>query len=250
MKIDAIIQVRSNSSRLKNKCYKFFHHKTYLEILISRVKKSKYIDNIIIATTNKKEDDRVEIISKRNGLKCIRGSENNVFKRFNLYISSYRKKYFLRITGDRIFFDWKLNDFLIKKFYNKNFDYVNFTNSIYPGQPNDFTGELINSQKFRKALNFKLSKEMKEHIYPYFLNKKSRLLELPKTHILFNSLTLDTKEDLNLFRELKFKFKKITNIETKKIIQFFIEKFFLQQKHSKMKLHNKIKNLVLKKTSN
>ena len=53
-KIACIIQARSNSKRLPNKILKKISGRTVLEILISRLKKSKKIDKIIIATTKKK----------------------------------------------------------------------------------------------------------------------------------------------------------------------------------------------------
>ena len=53
-KIACIIQARSNSKRLPNKILKKISGRTVLEILISRLKKSKKIDKIIVATTKKK----------------------------------------------------------------------------------------------------------------------------------------------------------------------------------------------------
>ena len=50
-----IIQARIGSSRLRGKILKKIKNKTFLEILISRIKKSKKISNIIVATTKKKK---------------------------------------------------------------------------------------------------------------------------------------------------------------------------------------------------
>ena len=54
MKIIACIQVRMNSSRLKNKALKNIFNKTSLEWVIESTRKSKYVDEIVIATTNDK----------------------------------------------------------------------------------------------------------------------------------------------------------------------------------------------------
>ena len=54
MNFDTIIQARMNSSRLPNKVLLNYKDLTPLSILIKRLKKSKYLNRIIIATTKKK----------------------------------------------------------------------------------------------------------------------------------------------------------------------------------------------------
>ena len=58
MSFTAIIQARTNSSRLPNKVLLNYKNLTPLSILIKRLKKSKYLKKIIIATTKKKNDDK------------------------------------------------------------------------------------------------------------------------------------------------------------------------------------------------
>ena len=58
-KILATIEARTNSNRLPEKVLKKINNLTLLEILISRVKKSKYIDQIVVATTRNKNDMHV-----------------------------------------------------------------------------------------------------------------------------------------------------------------------------------------------
>ena len=50
--ICAIIQARCESIRFPGKILSRINNKTSIEILINRLKKSKYIDKIIIATSN------------------------------------------------------------------------------------------------------------------------------------------------------------------------------------------------------
>ena len=76
------IQVRMNSKRLPRKvCLELEKSKTVLEVLIDRVKKSKYVDQILIATTKNEADNRVVKIAKRKGCLFYRGSEKNVLNR-------------------------------------------------------------------------------------------------------------------------------------------------------------------------
>ena len=61
-----IIEARMNSSRLPGKvCIELEKSKSALEILIDRVRKSKYVNEILIATTRKKIDNKIVKIAKK-----------------------------------------------------------------------------------------------------------------------------------------------------------------------------------------
>ena len=59
-KIVASIEARMNSSRLPGKVLKTIQSETILQIMVNRVKHSRFIDDIIIATTNNPLDDPIE----------------------------------------------------------------------------------------------------------------------------------------------------------------------------------------------
>ena len=84
MNFDTIIQARMNSSRLPNKVLLNYKNLTPLSILIKRLKKSKHLKRIIIATTKKKSDNRIVKFCKENKIFFFRGDENNVLKRYYL----------------------------------------------------------------------------------------------------------------------------------------------------------------------
>ena len=56
MKYLAIVQARTNSSRLPNKVITKILKKTVIEILLYRLSNSQLIEKIVIATTRKRED--------------------------------------------------------------------------------------------------------------------------------------------------------------------------------------------------
>ena len=57
-----IIQARTGSSRLRAKVLKKINNKTILEIMLSRIKDNNF--RIIVATTFKKQDDKIIILQK------------------------------------------------------------------------------------------------------------------------------------------------------------------------------------------
>ncbi len=65
MKIGAIIQARSGSTRLPNKHFLKVNNQPIIVELINRLKKIKTISDIIIATTKKKQDNKFINLSKK-----------------------------------------------------------------------------------------------------------------------------------------------------------------------------------------
>lgn len=84
MKVGAIIQARMGSTRLPGKVMKEIKGKTVLSHVIERVKQSKLIDDIVIATTVLDRDKAIEDEALKNGVKIYRGSEDDVLARYFL----------------------------------------------------------------------------------------------------------------------------------------------------------------------
>ena len=62
-KVSAIIQARFDSQRLPGKVLLKIRNKTILEHVFLRLKKSKKIDEIIVATSNHKNDSKIDFIN-------------------------------------------------------------------------------------------------------------------------------------------------------------------------------------------
>jgi len=58
-KVLVIIQARLGSTRLPNKAFKKIGKRTIIEMITNRISKSKNIDNLIVATTNKNVDKKL-----------------------------------------------------------------------------------------------------------------------------------------------------------------------------------------------
>jgi spore coat polysaccharide biosynthesis protein SpsF len=69
IKILVTIEARMTSTRLPGKvCLELEKSKTVLGILIDRIRKSKHINEILIATTKNKIDDKIVEIAKKKRL--------------------------------------------------------------------------------------------------------------------------------------------------------------------------------------
>ena len=78
MKVVAIVQARLGSVRLPKKVLKPITGKPMIELLLNRLSKSKELSDIIVATSNRIENDELESLIETLGFKCTRGSEYDV----------------------------------------------------------------------------------------------------------------------------------------------------------------------------
>ena len=69
VKVGAIIVSRSNSSRLKNKAFLKIGNLTSIEHCIKNTQRMKYLDEVILATTNLSIDRRYNSYVKKTGVK-------------------------------------------------------------------------------------------------------------------------------------------------------------------------------------
>ncbi|WP_431165297.1 cytidylyltransferase domain-containing protein [Tenacibaculum halocynthiae] len=171
MKIVIITQARTGSTRLPNKVLKKIAHKTLLEIHLERISQSKLATHIIVATTNKIEDNLIEEESKKMNIVCSRGSENDVLDRFYQAVKKLHPDYIVRVTSDCPLLDPQLIDTVIKTTVDKKVDYCsNVQEETFPD------GQDIEVFTY-KALelawkNAKLISE-REHVTPYIRNNSS-----------------------------------------------------------------------------
>lgn len=213
-KVGIIIEARSASKRLPNKHFLKIKQKKIIDILIDRLKRVKSANQIILATTRKKEDDKFEIVAKKHKILFYRGSERNVFKRVLKAGCNYKFEILCRVTGDCPLIDPELVDNLVLKFKReKNAEYAN----NFPGLPNGMACEIFYLNCLKRADKMKMNSHDKEHVtlfirrnsnkfknYTFKAEKKNFLPEL--------NITLDEKEDfilikkvyLNLYRKKNF----------------------------------------------
>ena len=86
MKIVGIVQVRMGSSRLPGKTMKDIKGKPMIWHLIERLKKSETLDSIVIATSDKENDDLIADFAQKNGKGCLQTIQIRYIVKFLLSI--------------------------------------------------------------------------------------------------------------------------------------------------------------------
>ena len=124
-----IVQARMTSTRLPGKVMKIVCGKPLLEHFINRLKRVKYADQIVIATTVNDTDNIIVNLCKKLDTLYYRGSEEDVLGRYYEAAVEYGGDIIIRITSDCPVIDPEVVDSLIN-FYTNNiekYDYVSNT---------------------------------------------------------------------------------------------------------------------------
>lgn len=203
-KIVAIIQARMGSSRLPGKTLVDILGKPLLYHIVQRIKASKYIDEIIIATTTESIDQAIVKFAKENDLLFYMGSVNDVLDRF--YNASIRVNadIVVRITADDPFKDPVIIDKVITYLItHPELDYA--SNTIKPTYPEGLDVEVLRFNALKNAYeNAKLRSE-REHVTPYVWKNPEKFnianIENDKD-LSYYRWTLDYEEDLEFVRKV------------------------------------------------
>ncbi len=189
MRTGAIIFSRMTSKRLPGKAMIQISGKTLLERVIERTEQIKNIEHFCIATSNDKEDDKIALFAKQNKINLYRGSLNNVIHRALEAAKKYQYDSFLRICGDRPFFDIDIYDKMISVHKTGKYD---ITTNIFPRTvPPGLTGEIIDVKSLGKVLKYTSNTLDREHVTRYYYNNSEKFK-------IFNCDFLHKKENLKL----------------------------------------------------
>lgn len=196
MKTVVIIQARMGSTRLPGKVLKKVIGKTVLEHVIDRVIKSKEVDEIVIATTDRLEDEAIVKEAIRLGVKFYRGSEDDVLGRYYNAAKENNAAIVIRITSDCPLIDPIIMDNMIKVYKSNSCDYI--SNTISRTYPRGLDCEVFSFQVLEQAFNNTTENYQREHVTPYIYENKQLFDIKQYLDEEDNSdlrCTLDTQED-------------------------------------------------------
>lgn len=207
MRIVATIEARVGSSRLPGKVLKKFGDVTSLELMVERVKKSKLVSDVVIATTVSSKDDEIVKLAEKINCKYYRGSEDDVLERVLLAAQSASADIIVELTGDCPFLDGELIDDAIETYQDKKVDY--FYNRLIPGLPDGFDVQVFSLAKLKEISLLTNDPIDRVHVSCYFYNNPDKYLcsgkEIPKDSVMFwpdLGLTLDQMEDYKFLGEI------------------------------------------------
>lgn len=197
----AILQARMSSSRLPGKVLKTINGKPILAYEIDRIKQSKKIDKIVLATSMNPEDDPLETLARDNNIDCYRGDLHNVLKRFYDCATEYNADIIVRLTGDCPIIDPMIIDDVISLFQNENSDYT--SNAVERTYPDGLDVEVFSYKALKTAYLNAQKEDEKEHVTKYiYSHSESFKISHLKNDIDYSYIrwTLDTIDDFYFFK--------------------------------------------------
>lgn len=198
-----IIQARQGSTRLPNKTLVEIEGRPLLWHIINRIKSSKLINEIVVATTTNKIDNKLEDWLKNNNLNFYRGSENNVLERFYFAAKQYNPTLIVRITADDPFKDPSIIDSVIEMLLKENLDFA--YNNNPPTFPEGLDTEVFTFSSLERAYHESKDPFEQEHVTQYFYRHPEKFKQKNfsyKDNISHLRWTIDKEEDLKMAKEV------------------------------------------------
>lgn len=225
MKIVCIVQARMGSERLPGKVMKDLLGKPMIEYTLRRLQQSRYIDEVILATSDKKEDTPLAEYVVKAGFHTFRGDEANVLKRYICANEIYKGDVIIRVTGDCPLIDGMILDNVVTYFMANKYDYVRLDvpNTFVRGFDVEiFSKEALN-RVYEIVKNEPDESPYKEHVTFYMYKHPQKfkigIVEGSELYKKDYRLCVDTKEDFEIVENIYLHFGNMY-VSAKEVVEY------------------------------
>lgn len=205
MKVVAIMQARMGSTRLPRKVLRKVLGRTLLSYQLERVKRSNYIDEILVATTDQDQDDAIVSFCQVMKVAYYRGSETDVLKRYYEAASHVNADVIVRLTSDCPIIDPVQIDKVIESYLSHQHPLQYVSNTLKRTLPRGMDTEVFSFQALKEAYEKADSKLDREHVTRYMVNNP-QIFNLSNVsnseNYSHHRWTVDTMEDFTLIKQI------------------------------------------------
>lgn len=199
MRVVAIIQARTGSTRLPGKVLEDLAGEPMLARVVTRVRRAT-VDETVVATTGLPSDDVVEELCVERGWPCYRGAAEDVLDRYYQAAGEFGAEVVVRVTSDCPFIDAEVIDRVIEAF-KAGRPAVDYAANVLPPRtfPRGLDVEVMTAQALAAAWREDDNPASREHVTPYLYRHPERFALLGVTNLTDLSAhrwTVDTPEDL------------------------------------------------------
>lgn len=200
-KLGIIVQAHVGSTRLPNKMLKDLCGKTVLGHVISRLKRVKGADVLIIATSDLPEDDAIVKECQKYHTNIFRGSNEDVLSRFYHAAVEYRLTDIARVCADNPIIDWNIIDDEIAAYRTGEYERINPSRNV----PLGAGCEIFSFDMLKEAYENAREHYQHEHVTPY-LNECYAPPHCPLYPNDYSKyrFTLDTEQDWKLIQNIYY----------------------------------------------
>jgi len=167
-----ILQARMSSTRLPGKVLEPIMGRTLLACQIERVRRSRGIDRLVVATSCNPEDLPIADECRKQNIDVYRGDLYNVLDRFYQAARRYHAEHIMRLTGDCPLIDPQIVDALISFYLEAECDYA--SNCRPPSYPDGLDAEVFTFAALENAWRESTLPEEKEHVVVHIITHPER----------------------------------------------------------------------------
>jgi spore coat polysaccharide biosynthesis protein SpsF (cytidylyltransferase family)/predicted dehydrogenase len=183
------------------KVIKPMHGKPMIVHMLDRLKLSNVLDDIIICTSKEKQDDPLANIADKEGVKCYRGSADDVIARLMGAADKYKVDYIVNITADCPFVDHEYINYIVDCYKETNADLIRAWDL-----PHGAFSYGIKTDALREVIKLKATNDT-EVWYQYFVDtNKFNVVDLDILNPFHKRpglrMTLDYPEDWQFFEAI------------------------------------------------
>jgi glutamate-1-semialdehyde 2,1-aminomutase len=229
--VNVILQARMGSSRLPGKVLMSILGEPMLARQIERLRRSKHINQLIIATSSDVTDDPIDELCQKLGVSCFRGDLNHVLDRFYQASQVYPSEHIVRLTGDCPLSDPQLIDQIIESHLQGGYDYT--SNTLTPTYPDGLDVEVFRADCLKIAWTEAVRSDHHEHVTPFIYQSPDRFKCFnvrSTTDYSHLRLTVDHPQDLELIQAIYTElYPQNPSFQTEDILGLIHEKQHLQE---------------------
>lgn len=210
MKTVAIIQARMGSTRLPGKVMLSLDCTPTIRHVTRRAQACERVDEVVVATTEKRRDDLVAKYASCEGASIARGDEADVLDRVFQAARVHDADVVVRLTADNPLTPPDVTDAAIQKLREGGHDYV--SNKLDRTFPAGFDTEVFTFDSFESVEHRATDEYDREHVTPLYRRSGEFDAATITSQAVYNDpslhdrtelrLTLDTPADFELFTRL------------------------------------------------
>lgn len=203
--IGTIIEARMNSTRLPGKVLLEASGKALLAHLVERVRKVRFSDRIVLATTKNRADDCLVEFAKANGIEIYRGSEHDVLDRVASAAEVHKLDVIVEVMGDCPLIDPRSIEDVIQAFWESRPDYASA--ALSQTYPAGTEAQVYPARLLQEINKMPLTAEEREHVTLHIYRNphlyKVLAVRAPADRAGYGTyLTLDEEADYELIRRV------------------------------------------------
>lgn len=206
-RVVGILQARMSSTRLPGKVLKPILGRPMLFRQLERLALCKNVDNLVVATSERQDDDPIGEFCAFEGITCYRGSLPDVLDRFYRCALENGADHVVRFTGDCPLIDPAFVDILVEFYLGQDIAYATYCRP--PSLPDGLDAEIFSFSALETAWREAVDSYEREHVTPFIVRCPKRFLAANWTYrenLSHLRWTVDEPEDFTfvtrVFQEL------------------------------------------------